>query len=345
MSPGVRVPASVLSVLMVCTVVSVASSICEVDPFQKSVELDGRSVVVFGHSFAGSPEAARHEVRTGVCATFMVIGGIVLELAPVAVANTEDSTHTLLSVDVSRSWKAQLEGVQRIRLMEDFHEPSREHPRYPPLEEGDECLLYLVRDSFGELMAYPSLAIRDSVILGLWGVPQQISRDAVFALVDSCVADRSLDSMAARADLIIEGDVESSWEDWLGRLGLNRTACVANLTKLSVHKGSFPDSLLKLINVRGRRGWNAWPSFESGERVLLFLERDTMDRYELIGGWQGKWQLAADGVFHIGARSSPSSFGIVSLNEPVRPSVAPARTLSRSELAEALSDAVHTLSN
>jgi hypothetical protein len=30
-------------------------------------------------------------------------------------------------------------------------------------------------------------------------------------------------------------------------------------------------SLFELVNVRGHRGWNSWPSFEEDERVVLFL--------------------------------------------------------------------------
>jgi hypothetical protein len=273
----------------------------------------------------------------------MVIGGTVLGLTPVAVADTEDSTHTLVSVEVQRSWKAHVDGVQRVRLMEDLSRPPRGRPSYASFTAGDECLLYVVRDSLNELMGAPtSLAIRDSVILGLWGIPQQISRDGVLALVDSCVADGSLDSMARRADLIVEGDVESSWEDWRGQ---ERAACSVTLMRLSVHKGSCADSLFTLINVRGSRDLSYWPTFELGERVLLFLEDDPAAVHKFIGGWQGKWQLVDEGVFAIGARSRRGSFGVVSPDAPVRASLAPDRTFSRLQLEEALLRAVHTLSN
>lgn len=299
-------------------------SVCDVVPFQRTIE-----------------EVARHEVRSGVCSTFMVVSGTVLGLEPIAVVNTEVSLHTLMSVEVHQSWKARLEGVQRVRLAEDLREPAGHRPDYPPFAAGDECVLYLVRDSLEELVAYPSLAIRDSVILGFWGVPQQVSRDDVFALVDSCAADRSLDSMARRADLIIEGDVESSWEDWGGQ---NRTACSVTLARLSVHKGSFADNLFNLISVHGRKGWNSWPTFDEGERVLLFLEDDAVATHTLVGGWQGKWQLEDEDVFRVATRSAHGRFGVVSQDAPVRASAAPLRAFSRSQLGEALR-AVHTLSN
>ena len=324
---------------------SAALSVCDVNAFHSTIEENGEIVMVFASPVAGSPDAARHEVRGGVCSSLAVALGTVIGLEPVAVVGTDEAVHGLMTIEVHQSWKAELPGVQRVRLLENPQPSPDDRPDYPPFAEGDECVLYLVPDSFNELVAYPSLAIRDSVILGLWGVPQQISRDDVFALVDSCVADRSLDSLARRADLIIEGNVESSWEDWSSLLSQNRTACSVTLDELRVHKGSFPDSLFKLVNVRGYRGWNSWPTFDDGERAILFLEDDRRATHKLVGGWQGKWQLDSDGIFAIGARSLSARYGLVSLNAEVRPSPAPSRGFSRSELEAVLERSDHTLSN
>ena len=338
----------VCSLAVLAGVVADAAEIspCDVNPFRGTIEEDGEILgTIFVSVGAGFPKAARHEVRSGVCSTFMVVNGTVLGLEPVAVVNAEGTVHTLMTVEVRRSWKATAEGVQHVRLVENLWQPYDDPLNYPLFAEGDECLLYLVPDSYEELVAYPSLAIRDSVILGLWGVTQQISREDVFALVDSCTADRSLGSLVCRADLIIEGNVESSWEDWSGLLSESRTACSVTLDELEVHKGSFPDSLFTLVNVRGYSGWNSWPTFDDGERVVLFLEDDRMATHRLVGGWQGKWHWDDAGTFRIGRRSAHARFGVVSLDAPLRPSRAPVREFSRLQLEEALARAAHTLSN
>ncbi len=323
-----------LGVLMFLSVGSRARDICNRDPFTRRIETGGQTVVIHGSPVAGSPSAARHQVLSGVCGAYLVIRGTVSELTPVRVLNTDGDTHTLITIEVAQSWKADAAGCLSVRLLDDLAEPFRGRPDYAPFAVGDECLMYLDRDSQGDLLGSPaSLVLRDSEILGLWGVVEEIPKASVFALVDSCAAARGLESMVRIADLVVEGNVESSWEDWLGS---GRTACSVRLTDLVVHKGSMSEAAFELRNKRGGSGWAGWPVFHDGDRVLLFLQGDAVTDYRLIGDWQGKWQLRDGDMFHVGSRAVPRSLGIVSADETVRASPAPARAFSRSQLVEAL---------
>ena len=323
-----------LGVLMLLSVGSSARDICNADPFTRRTEIGGQAVVIHGSPVAGSLSAARHQVLSGVCSAYLVIRGTVSESTPVRVLNTDGNTHTLITIEVAQSWKANATGCLRARLVDDLAEPFSGRPLYAPFAVGDECLMYLDRDSQGELLGSPSsVVLRDSMILGMWGVIEEIPKASVFALVDSCAAARGLESMARIADLVVEGNVESSWEDWLGS---GRTACSVRLTDLVVHKGSMVEAAFELRNDRGGAGWAGWPVFHDGDRVLLFLQGDAVADYRLIGGWQGKWQLRDGDMFHVGSRAAPRSIGIVSADETVRASPAPARSFSRSRLEEAL---------
>ena len=320
-----------LSLSVTMAVVLEALALCS---FTEVVERDGNVLTVSGSRVEGSPSSAREQVIGGICGAFLVLRGTVLELAPVAVCDAEETIHTVMSVEVIRSWKAEAAGTQRVRLREDIADSSRSRPSYAPFSIGDECLLFVDRDSIGEFIVSPvSLAIQGSAVLGSRGVAQQISKELAFALVDSCVAEGTTSSMVRLADLIVEGDVELSSEDWLG---LERCACSVRLVNLTVHKGVLADDVFELTNLRGSRGWVSWPKFEVGQRVLLFLGDDSVATHKLIGGWLGQWCLSEGDTFHLGRGAAPWRIGTVPLDEAMRADLAPARTMSRRQLAAAL---------
>ena len=332
------------ALLLAANGLSYCVSPCDVNPLSKTVERDGHDTVTQGATGVGSPATARQSVRGGVCGALSVIHGTVTGLEPVRATGGVDTLQTLLGVAVARSWKTTLEGEQEVRLREDLMTEPRQRPRYAPFEMGDECLLYLLSDSFGELVALPSsLVLRDSLILGMWALKQQIAREEVFALVDSCAADCSLAAMVRKADLVIEGDVLVAWEDWLGR---GENACLVELGNVDVHKGTLAGDEFELSNKRGFDGWCLWPAFGEGERVLLFLvESEAIRGYVPVAGWQGKWTLGEDGSFHIGTLSSHDRREGTDPREVKRASPSPDRILTRQELARALEESHDTLPN
>jgi len=272
----------------------------------------------------------------GVCTSFAVLRGEIVDISRVAVLDTDESVHTLVSVDVARSWKADISGVPRVRLLEDIADTTLARRRYAPFEIGEDCLLYIMRDSRDEMVASPtSLALRDSVVLGLRGYPENISVEEALAFVDVCADERSPAPMIGRADVIVEGDVVSSWEGWETR---ERTAASVELANLVVHKGELPVGGFELVNMRRYRGSTTWPRFEPSERVLLFLVEDDVSTYKLIGGWQGAWRFEDDGAFHIGSMALIDRYGIgfVPADQTDRADLLPDRILTRDQLMEAL---------
>ena len=321
---------SVLALLSAPPATCRSPSPCEVNPNTKTITKDGRTYSFHANIPAGMPQSARHSVRLGVCGSYLVVSGVVLELAPVEVIGYQERVHTIMGIDAARGWKGEAVGHLRVRLQQDLSDQLSDDLRCARFEPGDECLLFLDRDRRNELVARSSsLAFKDAAILGWRGVRQEVPRDTVFALVDTCAADRRGAVLARRADLIIEGDVDSCWEgDWLSPTD---PACMLTLVNLRIHKGAFADSIFRLTGRPGI-GCASWPKFWTGGRVLLFLQESEAVPYDLVAGWEGMWQLEDDARFHVGTPVLVWRSGFVPPDASIRASQAPDRSMSRIEL-------------
>ena len=139
--------------------------------------------------------------------------------------------------------------------------------------------------------------------------PSSTSGETPVAKVSSGIVEKlSIEDLAVGAQCILVGTVEGRQSHWNSQ----RTAIYTDVA-VSVERGIKGCSEQSEVLVRvpggivGEMAMEAStaPTFENGEQVLLFLEREE-DAFRILGGFQGKLTIQDDTV--LGPDFSLSSF-------------------------------------
>jgi hypothetical protein len=108
----------------------------------------------------------------------------------------------------------------------------------------------------------------------------------------------SFDDLVSRADLIFTGPVISQHSEWRDTGGKRSIVTIVKFGVEQVHKGRAGVTV-KLQFLGGAIGAVAldvsdMPKFTQGERVVLFVEKNSINASPLIGFYHGKFSLRRD---------------------------------------------------
>ncbi len=117
------------------------------------------------------------------------------------------------------------------------------------------------------------------------------------ALATSVIAP-SFDDLVTHADLIFTGQVISQHSEWRSKDGQRSIVTIVKFGVEQVHKGRAGVTV-KLEFLGGAIGAVAlevsdMPKFSQGERVVLFVEKNSVNASPLIGFYHGKFLLRKD---------------------------------------------------
>lgn len=108
----------------------------------------------------------------------------------------------------------------------------------------------------------------------------------------------SFDDLVSRADLIFTGHVISQHSEWRNTNGQRSIVTLVKFGVEEVHKGRAGVTV-KLQFLGGSIGAvtldvSDMPKFTPGERVVLFVEKNSINASPLIGFYHGKFSLRKD---------------------------------------------------
>ena len=108
----------------------------------------------------------------------------------------------------------------------------------------------------------------------------------------------SFDDLVTRADLIFTGQVISQHSEWRETDGKRSIVTIVKFGVEQVHKGRAGVTV-KLQFLGGAIGAvtldvSDMPKFSQGERVVLFVEKNSVNASPLIGFYHGKFSLRKD---------------------------------------------------
>jgi hypothetical protein len=108
----------------------------------------------------------------------------------------------------------------------------------------------------------------------------------------------SFDDLVTRADLIFTGQVISQHSEWRETGGKRSIVTIVKFGVEQVHKGRAGVTV-KLQFLGGAIGAvtldvSDMPKFSQGERVVLFVEKNSINASPLIGFYHGKFSLLRD---------------------------------------------------
>jgi hypothetical protein len=304
----------------------------------REINRDPEAIVTMG-SLGTGPGAAKWLLYFAVEQAESIVHGHVVKRALVhALADSVARDDVLVLVSVDSMWKAPEPDSLWVRLWPLQHRDTGSdsvgwHSGFTP---GAECLLFLLTDDSGELVAAPGVVLPDTVFFWTDDMSQPLAPEVVVSVVDSCAALWSLPAMARQADLIIEGGVRFYEENWPSiRLELVDTV---------VYKGTPVSDTLRLAR-NPRWHYDRQPSFRPGERVVLLARSWGQGLTDLVGGWQGAWVVAPDGGLEVMPKPFNGSMGGTTRGAQPRPSQGLPHRVTRSEFLGALEESSRTLPN